>query len=175
MIYKASKSMINWFLGKTISRMFEIAESLSRTLPMKLHGEELYTMAYLFFALIGTLYPLTGAVLSISGAIFVTSSLSVISALYNLVDFAKNGGDPSIIVSSLQVIIIFMYNVLKNQILKQPWWKQATGFASLSADTAKNAIASVIVVLAYAAALAALVYYMTLFIYDVNDSDDTYW
>jgi len=168
------------FLSLLFNRMYQLTLDSDQFLPLRLGGEEVNTMGPLFFAMIGTLFPLTGAALALSAAMFTISMLNAATALYNLVSFVldlTNGENPdaSLLLNSMRIIISAYVAVLTNQILKLPWWRQATGFAALSADTAKNAIASVVVVLACAAALASLLYYMTKFTYDFVDSDTTYW
>ena len=169
-------NIVHKLLNNLINRFIKIKNDPSKSLLMKLWGEEIYTTGQLFVALIAVLFPLVGATLDLlKVAIFVTSSAAVVAALWNIGDFAIHGGDPSALFYYLSVIITIMVNVISSEIYKLAWWKQAEGFSALSADTAKNAIASVAVVLLVAAALAYLAYYLSLFLCDVVDADNVYW
>ncbi len=149
-------------------------------LPMYLGGEEVYTIGYIFFSIFAFLFPLTNKAIGFSVASFVSGALTLASFIYDFVvwviDFI-NGRNPNPhrMVYILYKLITGIGAIITAKILSLVWWAQPMAYATLNADTVKNGVATIAVVLLTAAALAGLMYFLTLFTVDFIDANTHYW
>ncbi len=177
---KLDPEIVFYFLRKALTRMIEITLNPEISLPLRLGGEETYTIGLIGLVIAASLYPCTSAVVAISIGVMISGLLVIAYALYGLVNIIIdliNGKSVnfSSAVNYLWTLITTLTSVYAAAISALAWWRAGAAITCFSADTASNAVATVAKVLLLSTALAVIMSSMILFVYDYVDWDLTFW